>query len=271
MAGHPDRATDGGGMPPDDVQTLDNVLADADVRPRTRRWLVGAALGAGAAGAFGPLATVLAKGDSVKKVGTIAVTAEALAVTYLSNLIQSQGSRFPAQVGEILKAANAAEQAHYELLKGAGFQPLATKFWVPDSAVSAKNAPAVIEKLETLFVNAYLVATTVFAKAGKADLARYAGEIAGVEAQHRVLARELQGKLPNNVGFESYRYTSLDDIVGQITDLGVGIGKKGKGTGRFYTYSGPLAGTTAGLANSGPDQHIADPLPSAGGDPVMTG
>lgn len=265
--------SDGDGFTPDDAQVLENVLNDTEVRPRTRRWLIGAALGAGAAGALGPLGRLLAQGggDTAETVGTTAVTAEALAVTYLSNLITAIGDQFPAEVGEILKAANTAEQAHYDFLSGAGFKPLATRFWVPDAAVTAEQAPAVIEQAETLFVNAYLIGTTVFAEVGESKLARYAAEIAGVEAQHRALARDLQGKLPNNVAFERYEYTNLDDVVGQITALGIGIGERGEGPGKFYEYSGPLPGTTTSLANAAPDADVPCPLPTASGQPVMTG
>jgi len=96
----------------------------------------------------------------------------------------------------------------------------------------------VIETAETLFVNAYLIGITVFAKKHQPTLARYAGEILGVEAEHRALARSLQNKLPNNVAFETYKYTKLSQIVGALEKAGIGFGQKSTLPGAFYTFKG---------------------------------
>lgn len=220
----------------------------------------------------GPLAGVFAKsGDTIKTIGTTAVTAEALAVTYLSNLITKVGSQFDAATQNVLKAANASEQAHYQFLKQAGFQPVTTKFWVPDAALQPDKVAATIEVFEDIFVNAYLIGTTVFAAAHKADLARYAAEICGVEAEHRALARSLQKELPDNLAFMSYKVKTMDAIVQEVTGAGVGLGKKGASPGAFYTYRGPLPGTTVGLDNTAPDQAVPLPALPMAGQPVMTG
>lgn len=88
-----------------------------------------------------------------------------------------------------------------------------------------------LEVAETLFVNAYLTAITTFAKAGKSNLARYASEISGVEAQHLALARFAAGKLPNDLGFTDYSITSIGGIVAALEKAGVGFGKKGSAPG----------------------------------------
>lgn len=240
----------------DDVQVLENVFEQHRLPPMSRRALLATAAGAAVAASVPGIASA-ASSDSAMELGTAAVTAEALAVTYLSNLIKRGGHAFPTDVQNVLKAANAAEQDHYTALHGLGFKPLTTKFWIPNVAFNPKNAAPIIEYLETIFVNAYLVGTTIFAGAGKSDYARYTVEIGAVEAEHRTLARGLQGKLPDNLAFSSYTLKTVAEHVAAIEKLGIGFGKQSSAPGRFFTYSGPLAGTTVGLDTTNPDQAAA--------------
>jgi ferritin-like protein len=234
-----------GGPTADELQKIDNVLADTGTSSHTRRSLLGrAAVGAAgmtAVGAFGPLSSALASsGDSVKTVGTTAVTAEALAVTFLTEVVHRAPGSAVESAANIIKAANAEEQAHYRVLRKSGFKPLTTKFWLPDAifANNMKDIPAVIEVAETLFVNAYLIGITTFAQHHKVKFARYAGEILGVEAEHRALARSLQNKLPNNLAYESFHHRHMSQIVGQLEKVGIGFGKEGAKPGRFYQFRG---------------------------------
>jgi hypothetical protein len=96
-----------------------------------------------------------------------------------------------------------------------------------------------LQVAETLFVNAYLIAITAFAKAGKTDYVRYASEIAGVEAQHLALARYAAGKLPNDLGFADYSITTIDGIATALEKAGVGFGTKGSAPGKFVTFKPP--------------------------------
>lgn len=246
-----------------DVQRLENLLADTPASPRSRAWLLKrAALGAGVVAAATPLGRALAKSaaDTPQDVGTTAVTAEALAVTYLTELIGRLGSKLgKAQLP--LKAANQAEQDHYTFLSKAGFTPQTTKFWIPDAAFDPAKVAATIEVLETVFVNAYLIGTTVFANAKSDTLARYAAEIAGVEAEHRTLARQLQGKLPDNLAYESYKVQTLSAIVAELEAAGIGFGRQGSQPGSFYTYNGTTSSTVVSLANNAPDQSMPFPVP----------
>jgi len=79
----------------EDVQRLDNVLADVKVSPLTRLSLISrASVGAAAAGAVGALGAIPAAlasggGNSIKMIVTDAVTAEALAVTFLTGVIEN--------------------------------------------------------------------------------------------------------------------------------------------------------------------------------------
>lgn len=237
----------------DDVQRLENVLVDSGLPEVTRRGLLGrAAAGTAAVGALsalGPIPAALAshgkaRGSSKKTITEIintAVTAEALAVTYLTGLVESASKiGIPSNLVPVLQAANAAELGHYNTLLSLGAKPITTKFWAPNTFfASSDQVFATIEYAETQFVNAYLIAITEFSKAGKDSLARYAGEILGTEAEHRALARFAQGKLANNLGFEAYDINAIGGIVAALEKAGVGFGKEGTAPGAFYTFATP--------------------------------
>jgi hypothetical protein len=238
------------------VQQIENVLKDSRVRGHTRRKMLATAAAAAAASAALP-SLASAQGSSFATLGNTAATAEALAVTYLTNLIQKSGSAFSSLVQKVLKAANAAEVDHYKFLTGAGFKPATQRFWIPDVAFQAAVAPSVIEYFEQTFVNFYLIGTSTFARAGKASLARYTVEIGGVEMEHRTLARFVQNKLPDDLAFSSYLRHDVSQIVQDILATGVGLGTEGSGSpGNFYAFPGtsPPAATVSGLANSKVDQ-----------------
>jgi hypothetical protein len=243
----------------EDVQRLDNVLADTATGAVTRKALIRrAAVGAaaaGAAGALGPIPAAFAKKGtgSIQSIIDDAVTAEALAVTYLTGLISNAKATGVTEFVSVLKAANESEYDHYRALRSLGAKPLTTKFWAPDSFFKPGHPFGVLEFAEGQFVNAYLIAITAFAKAHKDSLARYAGEILGVEAQHLALARFAQKKLPNNVGFMQYETHSIGGIVANLEKAGIGFGKKGKGPGKFYEFPGkPPSSTTTPLHSNRP-------------------
>jgi hypothetical protein len=253
---------------PEDLQYLDNVLEDTGSTPRTRRSLLKhAAVGAAAVGVFGPASSALAastrsSGDSIDTVITTAVTAEALAVTVLTAAVKTSPGTKAAPFIPVLKSANYTEFRHYQVLGSLGAKPLTTKFWIPNAALGAGNINLfkTIEAAETLFVNAYLIGITTFAKAKKDSLARYAGEILGTEAEHRVLARYAESVInglkhvPNNLGFELYKFKSMAAIVGELEKAGFGFGKQGASPGAFYDFPGnPLKnGTGSGVLAPAP-------------------
>ncbi len=252
---------DHGGFEAEDVQRLENVLNEARMDGETRRGLLGKAAagiaGVGVVGALGPIPAAFARKAHKKDITEIitdAVTAEALAVTYLTGLVQNAAKiGIPSNLVAVLQAANAAELDHYNTLRKLGAKPLTTKFWAPNEFfASSKAAFATIEYAETQFVNAYLIAITAFAKAGKTSLARYAGEILGTEAEHRALARFAQGKAPNNVGFEVYKSHKIAGVVHALEAAGVGFGKQGKGPGAFYQFATPPSSALATLESNSP-------------------
>ena len=244
----------------EDVQRLDNVLSSTPTPSVTRKALLGraaaGAAAAGALGAFGPVSSALANSgsnaDVITAIVNSAVTAEALAVTYLTGLIENASATGVTPFVDVLKAANASELDHYKVLRSVGAKPLTTKFWAPDAFFKPGEPFKVIEFAEGQFVNAYLIAITAFARAGKDTLARYAGEILGVEAQHLALARFAQKKLPNNVGFQVYKTHTIGGIVDNLAHAGVGFGKKGKGPGKFYEFRIPPAKALTKLASNKP-------------------
>lgn len=236
----------------DDLQYLDNVLEDAGTAKNTRAALLKkAAVGAVGLGVLGPASAALAaagrsEADNVKSLVTTAVTAEALAVTVLTAAVKAIPGTPPEKFRAVLKAANTTEFRHFEVLSSLGAKPLTTRFWIPNAALGDKNVNLfkTIEAAETIFVNAYLLGITIFAKAKQDKLARYAGEILGTEAEHRVLARAAQGDLygskqvPNDRAFELYTLKTTSAHVAALEKAGFGFGKQGATPGQFADFPG---------------------------------
>ena len=272
MPGHDPVWRDG-----EDIQVLENALRDTPLPADTRKAMLkrasttllatgglGALLAACGAGAKASTqstsksqtTTTSSSGAEIQKIIDTAATAEALAVTYLSAVVSSKGVA-GTPVGKflpVLKAANAEEYAHYRVLTGLGAKPITTRFWAPHDffGPNLSGVFPTLQVAETLFVNAYLIAMTTFARAGKTSLVRYASEIAGTEAQHLALARYAAGKLPNDVGFMDYSITSIDGIVSALEGAGVGFGVKGSKPGTFVNFSPPPASTVTHVSHTSP-------------------
>src|SRR5581483_11136724 len=125
----------------DELQYVDNVLADVGTSRSTRGALLKkAAVAAAGASVLGPAGTALAgisrqSGDTVSSVTTTAVTAEALAVTVLTAAVKAAPGSKVAPFIPVLKAANQAEFDHYAALSSLGAKPLTMQFWVPNAAL----------------------------------------------------------------------------------------------------------------------------------------
>ena len=253
----------------EDVQIVENVLRDSTVPPDTRRSLLRrASVSVLAAGGTGALlaacgsssstttsAPASSSGAEIQKIIDAAATAEALAVTYLTAVVKMSSGTPVAEFADVLKAANAEEYDHYKTLTSTlGAKPLTTKFWAPKGFFGSNLSGVfpTLELAETLFVNAYLIGITTFAKAGKADLARYASEICGVEAEHLALARYAGGKLPNDLGFADYSITSIGGIVSALEGVGVGFGAQGSKPGEFVSFAPPPADAVMSVINPTP-------------------
>lgn len=255
----------GRGATAEDVQGVENVLRDTVREPFTRGVLLKrAAAGALAAGALGSAGSALAArsqgdDDTVDSILTTAVTAEALAVTFLTEAVKRSRGELPASFVEVLAGANRSEFLHYQALQKAGGRPLTTRFWIPEGMYGQRmdNVFRAMEATENVFVNAYLLGITVFAREQQPTLARYAGEILGVEAEHRVMARQARdvlerrqgrpGFVPNNRGFQTFRFRTTGEHVAELERLGVGFGKQGKAPGKFYEFPGDPLQTRTGF------------------------
>ncbi|MBA3869106.1 MAG: ferritin-like domain-containing protein [Anaerolineae bacterium] len=188
----------------------------------SRRTLLkgGAAFGAiamvGFDGAFG-FSRVLGqamKDDDLQTIINLASTAELFATTHYLAAINGKLGLADKQV-QYLKAGFLAEQDHLELLMSLGAKPVVTEFYVPETLFSdQKLFAAVTEVAETAFVGAYLAATRIFS--ASKDTTKYAvttAQIACVEAEHRALAREIGGNLPNNISYAQYTLNNVSDAV----------------------------------------------------------
>jgi hypothetical protein len=239
-----------------DVDVLDRTLRDVDTPTRTRRWLLQrAAAGAAvvtAAGALEPAATALAQAPgsaaSIRAFGTVAVTTEALTVTLATELLRriNLHPEVPASTKAVFQGVYAAELDHLRFTR-AHWRPTTTRFWIPDAVFggsgNALSLTAVGNALvhgEEIFTSLYLIGITTFAAARRSSFARFSGELAGVESEHRVLAATLiNATPPNDRGFAAFTITTPSGIVRALEAAGIGFGKQGATPGAFYTLARP--------------------------------
>jgi hypothetical protein len=253
------------------AKVLDRAVREASTPKRTRRWLLErAALGAAgiaAAGAVLPAGDALASADhdakphdSVHEWGVFASTTEALTVTILTELLRRASlNSVPSPVSVIFDGVYAAELDHWNFIHKV-FRPKTKRFWIPDGFFGgpgdALDLTAVgrgVAAGEHLFVNTYLVGVTVAAAAGQSRLARYAAELGGVEAEHRVLGQSLAGASPpNDLGFEVFELSTVSGIEDALTSAGFGLGKQGSAGGRFYDLPEPPMAPPIAISGNGP-------------------
>jgi len=236
--------------------------------------------GAGIAGAgllmsrLGLLRSVLAESETATDIINIAATAESLAVTLLGGAVQSakQGGYdkpIPDVVIAILDAARAEEEFHLEYLLKAGAKPLTQTFTVPDPALltSYNKLFSTIVAAETAFIAAYIAAAREFAAMNQPELVKVAFQIAGTEAEHRVLANYALGTRPaNDVAFEKALFTT----VGQAADFLKQQGFLG-GSGTQVTYPGPGQITAANVTVQQPTGPSVSCTAGAPTPPAMPG
>lgn len=190
----------------------------------------------------GQMRAVAQEAEDIQQIIDIAITAEALAVTLLGGAVASAEAgnynrEIPPIVIDILKAARAEEQLHYEYLAEAGAQPLTTTFTIPDPALLTDYGTlfGTIVQLETAFVAAYMAAAFRFAELDQPELVKIAVQTAGAEGEHRVLANYALGERPaNNVAFYEPLFGTVGEAAAALQDLGF-IG----GDGQEVSYPGP--------------------------------
>jgi hypothetical protein len=142
----------------------------------TRRKLVQAtAAGLGSMGLLGFAASAAdaqvstAQANSVETLTTVAATAEVLATIVNTVGAERLGSQMDAVTLRNIRAAAQQEKNHYELLtsRAVGAKAATTMIHVPDAVFSSPQALLTTLVVgDQLFVNAYLLACTVFARQG---------------------------------------------------------------------------------------------------------
>lgn len=118
-----------------------------------------------------------------------------------------------------LQAALDAEARHADVLTAAGARPRVTSFYFPATTFTRLGTSfhpnsllGVLDQLETLSIGLYLVAVERLARLGRLDLAQLAAELAGVEAEHRMLGRVLADIKPaNNLTLEKEPFASVGE------------------------------------------------------------
>ncbi len=257
----------------------------------TRRQLVaGAAATIGGLGLLGvaeaDAAPVKAADHSVdiQTMLNIAATAEVLA-TIVNTVAGEQDISFYRGLpgdpdGEItrqnVRAAAVEELDHFNVLTSAlGARPVTRTIFVPNAYLAnATNLLSALEIGDEIFVNAYLIAVTVFGnensvRAGaRGRFARIAAEFCGVEAIHRAAARQSLGKLGNDRVFLRYSqpeesnspkpdphqvgFRRITTAVTQLQAAGFGFGQQGSLPGTAFNFDEVSRRTPAPNAVGGP-------------------
>ncbi len=151
--------------------------------------------------------------DDVQTIINLAATAELFASTHYLAAINGDLGLDETAIN-YFKAAFIAERDHYDLLLSLGAQPVVTEFYVPETLFSDLDLfTQITEVAETTFVSAYLAATRIFSEAGETPFAVTTAQIAGVEAEHRALIRQIGRRLPNNIPYAQFQFQNVSDAV----------------------------------------------------------
>jgi len=186
----------------------------------------------------------------------VAATAEVLA-TIVNTVALERTPNLDQTTRSNIQAAAREELIHFQVLtsEAVGATPITKRIWVPDEVFSSRDQTLITLVVgDQAFINAYLLGTTVFARAGGSSnsrLARIAAEFMGVEAVHRALALQSLGRLGNDrvfmrfggreeaQGLPTTGMTGFYDIT-KATEVfvaaGFGFGEQGSKAGRFYDY-----------------------------------
>ena len=229
----------------------------------TRRKLIqGTAAGLGSMGLLGFAASAAdaqvrtAEANSVETLTTVAATAEVLATIVNTVGAERLGSQMDAVTLRNIRAAAQQEKNHYELLtsRAVGAKAATTMIHVPDAVFSSPQALLTTLVVgDQLFVNAYLLACTVFARQGTlagSRFARFSAEICAVESVHRALALQSLGRLGNDRAYAKFAqreavqglpttgapglYTAPEHVAALES---IGFGKAGSAPGQMYSYA----------------------------------
>jgi Ferritin-like domain len=247
-------------------KTIDEENADRSAA--TRRQLVAGA--AAALGSMGVLGLAADSADAKHTVNPTELLAVAATAEVLATIVNTVGfervSGLDAVTRKNIAAAAREELIHFEVLtsNAVGAKEVTRRIWVPDAVFASPTSfLTTLEVGDQVFVNAYLVATTVFGNRGNGRLARIAAEFMGVEAVHRALARQSLNKLGNDRVFMKYSqpedapglpntgksgYRTPGAHVAFLQSVGFGFGEQGATPGAFYEYDQVSARTPSAEA-----------------------
>jgi len=171
---------------------------------------VGLSLFAGGllAGCGGGGSGTISSSSGDKSILNAAATAEALAVTMYFNIITTAGGIYTQLAANVpdqayLVAAFEQELNHYNFLIANGGKALATTFYFPTGMFTIPQTTMnTLVLLEDAFIAAYLIGIRDFSSSA---LKVIAGQIMGVEAEHRALARVIANDLtlPSTTGLNN--------------------------------------------------------------------
>jgi hypothetical protein len=240
-------------------QVIDEENRDKSAHTR-RQMVAGAGAVIGGMGLMG-----IASGDAFaqgskspntpENILTVAATAEVLAT--IVNTVGYERVNLDPQTKRNIAAAAIEEKIHYQVLtsEAVGGKAATKRIWVPNEVFSStENFLTTLVVGDQIFINAYLIGVTAFARAGKltgSRFARFAAEFMGAEAVHRALALQSLGKLGNDRVFMRFGgkeeaqglpttgsggFYDIRQAVGQLEAAGFGFGKEGSKAGAFYEY-----------------------------------
>jgi ferritin-like protein len=223
----------------DVAQRVDNILGRVDFfKPVTTRRkfmsrLLAAGGGAAIGGAFvGRIQSVFASTDTdVVDFGNAAVGAERIGIAFYANALgtptafgvtsdQAKGTLLNSAHRVYFNAARNQETSHLGTLQSLQFGlkfPFSVFSFPAGTFDSASNMLAFGEKLEDVFIGAYLgaikVAAADFDSTGT-FVAEAAAQIMGIECEHRVLIRDIAGLNPPNDRFYEGDVGSPSGVLG---------------------------------------------------------
>jgi hypothetical protein len=227
----------------------------------TRRQMVAGAAGVmGSMGLLGYAAQYAgAQGtdgvNTAANIANVAATAEVLAT--IVNTVGAERVSLDDVTRANIRAAAREELIHYQVLTSAavGGKAITKRIWVPDSVFASREGLlATLVVGDQIFINAYLLGLTVFARGGGlkgSRFARYLAEFMGAEAVHRALALQSLGRLGNDRVFMRFAqkeevpglpssgkpgFYKITEAVSQLEAAGFGFGKPGSAAGSFYDF-----------------------------------
>ena len=190
-------------------------------------------------------------------VANVTATLEVLATIINTVGFEKVGPQLDAVTRGNFAAAAREELIHQQTLVSdlVGGVPATKRIWVPDMVFSRPQALlSAISAGDTILVNMYLLACTVFARSGGlrgSRFARFMAEFMGTEAVHRALALQSLGRLGNDRVFMKFGqreevqnvpntgkpgFYRITDAVAAFEGNGIGFGKQGTSPGQFYDF-----------------------------------